>query len=304
MKLLKLPEDMKDILRAQLTKQVEDLVNTLNVDTSQLKLSCDMSDLIKGSLFENVIVPTIYFTTKAWYKLRTMTQLCKDEIAGHGVVERYDNNRFLITDILVYPQEIQSMHVESTDAYGPWLMSLPDDVFPKIRFQFHSHVQMGVTPSGPDMNFYNTMLAAIKDYYIFMVFNKRDDVNLQVYDVEQGILFEDKDIKWNIIVESGKTGDQWYAENEHFISKPVRTYPALQPVANQMGMNEEWDPINHCWVSSEEFKKKNSKASEYKEPKGYPLTKAEEKELEQRRKQFEDEQYMAYCERAGVSYGY
>jgi hypothetical protein len=153
----------------------------------------------------NIQKPTVAFTASAWLKMQQLVKKADGEIGWHGVVEK-QNNFFTIKDIIVYPQTVSGATV-TTDAveYSTWLMNLDDETFNHCRYQGHSHVNFGVSPSGVDQQFYNDILQTLQesDYYIFMITNKRSDIYIVIYDYTNNILFETKDITVKVLVKGG-----------------------------------------------------------------------------------------------------
>lgn len=142
---------------------------------------------------------TIYLSSVAFAKMNTLIQQFSDEIAWHGVVHRdeEDSSLFYITDILVYPQVVTGSTVNTDqDAYQTWLYSFEDDVFNNIRMQGHSHVNMGVSPSGVDTTHQEKILEQISedDYYIFMIWNKRYEHFVRIFDLKNNTLYETEDV--------------------------------------------------------------------------------------------------------------
>lgn len=144
---------------------------------------------------------TIYFTTEAWTKMVILLQEFSKEVAWHGVAYRNDaeNDEYIITDILVYPQEVTGATVEmDTEQYASWLQENDEDErFYNIRMQGHSHVNMAPTPSSVDMSHQENILAQLgdDDFYIFMICNKSFQRNIKIYDMRKNILFENADIE-------------------------------------------------------------------------------------------------------------
>lgn len=139
----------------------------------------------------------IHFTERAYYKMKELVSQSYNEIAWDGSVERDpDNPRiFTVTDIFVYPQIVSSATVDTDDEkYAAWLMSLDDDVYNKRRFNGHSHVNMGCTPSSTDHQYREQSMRNVKDFFIYGIFNKRNEHTLAVYDIENNVMYDDKDI--------------------------------------------------------------------------------------------------------------
>lgn len=138
---------------------------------------------------------TIFFTELAWLKMQTLIREFDKEVAWHGIAKRGEDaskDEYYITDILVYPQEVTGATV-STDQekYQMWLMSHDDEVFNNIRMQGHSHVNMDVTPSSVDTSLYDRILEQLDDdmFYIFMIWNKRKEKTIKIYDLAKNIFF-------------------------------------------------------------------------------------------------------------------
>lgn len=139
----------------------------------------------------------VTFTPTAYAKMIMLLQDFTSEVAWHGVVERPSDSEFIITDILVYPQEVTGTTVNTDqEAYQTWFMSLDDDVANKLHMQGHSHVNMGVTPSGVDLGHQEQILAQLKnnDFYIFMIWNKSLKYTVKVYDLATNTLYENDDL--------------------------------------------------------------------------------------------------------------
>lgn len=148
----------------------------------------------------------ILFEPAAYAKMLVLLHSFSDEVAWHGIVNRQDNTTFVIKDILVYPQIVTGVTVDTDqEEYQKWLMKLDDETFNHLRMQGHSHVNMATSPSKTDTDFYARILSQVPDddYYIFMVFNKRLEHTVKVYDLKNNILYEDKDIEIGIHSEEG-----------------------------------------------------------------------------------------------------
>lgn len=141
---------------------------------------------------------TVLFTEMAWQKMQTLIREFDKEVAWHGVAERCEEkDTYLISDILVYPQEVTGSTVTTDqNEYEMWLMKQEDDVFNNIRMQGHSHVNMSTSPSSVDLNLYDGILSQLDGdmFYIFMIYNKRGEKTVKLYDLRENILFETADV--------------------------------------------------------------------------------------------------------------
>lgn len=147
----------------------------------------------------------VKFTEIAWLKMQTLVRGCDKEVAWHGVAMRGEDetkDEYIITDILVYPQEVTGATVNTDqEKYQTWLMNHEDDVFNNIRMQGHSHVNMGTTPSSVDLSLYERLLDQLDDdmFYIFMIYNKRFEKHIKIYDMKKNVLFETADVSVQIL---------------------------------------------------------------------------------------------------------
>lgn len=147
----------------------------------------------------------LYFTEMAWLKMLTLVREFDKEVAWHGIAKRGDNpaeDSYVISDILVYPQEVTGATVNTDqEKYQLWLMNHEDEVFNNIRMQGHSHVNMGTTPSSVDTSLYDRILEQLDDdmFYIFLIWNKRNEKTIKIYDLEKNVLFETADVTVQVL---------------------------------------------------------------------------------------------------------
>jgi len=139
----------------------------------------------------------IAFEPTAFLKMYMLIQDFDSEIAWHGVVERDGDKKFIVKDIIVYPQEVTGVTVVTDQKeYTDWLYALDDDTFSKVRFQGHSHVNMAVSPSSTDETGQQGILKQLRDddYYIFMIWNKKLSRYARVYDLKNNTLYMSEDV--------------------------------------------------------------------------------------------------------------
>lgn len=167
----------------------------------------------------------IFFTEIAWLKMQTLVREFDKEVAWHGIAHRGDEpDTYCITDILVYPQEVTGATVTTDqEKYQMWLMSHDDDVFNNIRMQGHSHVNIGVTPSAVDTSLYDRLLEQLDDdmFYIFMIWNKRKDKTIKIYDLMANVLFETSDVTIEILEDDSGVEKFLKDAKSMVVDKPV-----------------------------------------------------------------------------------
>jgi len=178
-----------------------DFAATLN----GVKMSDGKFSYNKSFKYENASA-TIWLTLIAYKKIVALVTEFPDEVGWHGAVSRSADNEFTIEDIFVYPQEVTGSTVNTDQkAYTNWLYELDDGTFNSIRMQGHSHVNMGVSPSGVDDKHRQQILDQLESdmFYIFMVWNKSLAIHTLVYDMERNVLYEDNDVEVSLLGSEG-----------------------------------------------------------------------------------------------------
>lgn len=140
---------------------------------------------------------TITLSAQAYMKIFALVHTYSTEVEWHGVVERTAADAFHIKDVLIFPHKVTSATVISNQTeYEKWLDTLDDNTFNALRFHGHSHVNMGVTPSGVDMTYrynilnnFGTPSETSDLFYIFLIFNKRGDISGEIYDLQNNALY-------------------------------------------------------------------------------------------------------------------
>jgi hypothetical protein len=83
---------------------------------------------------------------------------------------------------------------------------------------------MGVTPSGVDTTYQEQLIDQVQDYYIFAIYNKRDDFNIWIYDKTTNTMYDKADITYtNMCTECY---DWAAAQITTHVRKHVYTQPA------------------------------------------------------------------------------
>lgn len=125
----------------------------------------------------------LYITAEAWIKLMCFIHLIGDyEISGFGRIQNIDGI-MTVTDFDILKQEVRGAYVEaSEDAVMDFIRRTPKEQRGEWTFDWHSHVEMGTTPSNTDWTNYKDMLAArMGEQFPFMIVNKRQEVTSCCY---------------------------------------------------------------------------------------------------------------------------
>lgn len=202
---------VKDIIREKLIEQYN---STTFMNTSKINISIDIADVLDSYIESKQIKePTIYITPNAYLKMRKLVDATSSEIGWYGTVSEYPGLErvYLIDDIIVYPQTVTGATCEQDESkMFDFEMSLTTEQVNKKRFQGHSHVNMGVTPSGVDEAFYQDLLTQVTDYFIIAITNKRNEYTVRFYDIENNILYSNIPIL--LLLEDGSDLNLWYTE--------------------------------------------------------------------------------------------
>ena len=206
----------------------------------------------------------------AWLKQNALVEQWDKEVAWHGIAKRGEGDTYIIEDILVYPQEVTGVTVTTDqEEYETWLMNHDDDTFNNIRMQGHSHVNMPTSPSGVDTSLYERILQQLDDtmFYIFMIWNKRGEKTIKIYDMSKNIFFDTKDCE---VVIDEDIGIQSFLKSAQEL---VKDKPAVTTVTTKYNnyagysgcyqyQNEIYTPT---YVSAKEENKKGDKKEKKEE---------------------------------------
>lgn len=231
MRLLHMPENLIDILKAKLHKQVDTLFGKGKVTAdSTFTVKADVKSLLQKDL--DFPKQTILFQAAAWTKLQLLTFAHSSEVAANCLVFRNPEcqDEYIVYDVLVYPQIVSAATAETADNYGLWLNELDDESFNDCRMQWHSHVHMSPSPSGVDFNNMETLADQVKDYYIFAISNKRSEFNFTLYDVARNVIFENNDISYDILLDdsTGQCISEWLAASKKQLTTRTFVSPAVK----------------------------------------------------------------------------
>lgn len=146
----------------------------------------------------------VWFTPDAYTKMIALIQDSDKEVAWHGVARRNGDavGEYVISDILVYPQEVTGATVNTDQVeYNTWMMNLEDDVFNNLRMQGHSHVTMATTPSGTDEEHQAKIVQQLEGdmFYIFMIWNKYFKYTARIYDLKINTMFEPGEVSVQMV---------------------------------------------------------------------------------------------------------
>jgi len=129
----------------------------------------------------------LYILPEARQKMEIYCDLSDGEIGWLGFVEDLGDTGFLIKDVALLKQEVHSTTTEITPEglLEFWSKTAPEEQL-KIKLWGHSHVNMGVSPSGQD----NDQMEYFKDgnpWFIRLITNKKREYHIDIYDYSNGL---------------------------------------------------------------------------------------------------------------------
>ena len=202
-------EPVRDVVREKL---IEKYNATTYINTEDINIKLDIKDLLNEYIeSKNLTPPTIYISANAYVKMRILVDQMSTEVGWYGTVTKCPGlqETYVIEDILVYPQTVTGATCEQDETkMFDFEMSLTTEQVNSKRFQGHSHVNMGVTPSGVDEQFYQDLLTQVNDYFIICITNKKNDYTVRFYDVENNILYTDIELK--VLLDDGTDTNNWF----------------------------------------------------------------------------------------------
>lgn len=261
-------QPVKDKVRDKLIEKYNTTQFMNMNDTIDIKL--DVKDILEEYMNERQSAePQVFITSEAYIKMRTLVDKTSTELGWYGFVSKLPglDNVYVIEDIIVYPQKVTGATCEQDeDRMFEFEMSLTTEQVRARRFQGHSHVNMGVTPSGVDEAFYQDLLSQVRDYYIIMVTNKRGDNHIRFYDMENNIVYTELELK--ILLDNGTDVDKWYQEEvDNNLSKPTPIVSNDISNTNFKGSifdddkwdyttksKSIWDPYLFEWIDEDDYK--------------------------------------------------
>lgn len=220
-------EPVREQVRAKILEKYD---STTYMNTSSVDIKIDVKEILEQYIVDKQLEePKVYITAEAYVKLRKLVDATTTEIGWYGTVTKMPGfeSVFVIDDILVYPQTVTGATcVQDDDRVFEFELNLSTDQVNRKRFHGHSHVNMGVTPSGVDEQFYQDILTQVDDYFIIMITNKSGAYYTRFYDMQNNILYTG--IPVQVMLDNGIALEHWYDDatqnniKEHTYTAPIK----------------------------------------------------------------------------------
>ena len=217
MKKLRLTTSEKELLIKDIQHTFEEVCKG-NIDSFEYTKK-DVKDFLNTLGETTVQTPTILINSDVYTKMYELVRQSDIELQWHMMVKRFpETGEYHVYDILLFPQT-NSGTLTTTDQneFAEWQMNLIQDMsFPieHLRGHGHSHVNMSVYSSGIDDAYQRDLITKVEDgdFYLFFVLNKKMEMYALLYDFNQQIIFETKDMNIEIIDNDGIDIRTWCTE--------------------------------------------------------------------------------------------
>ena len=139
----------------------------------------------------------ITYTQEAYLRMQSLVEFFDTEVAWYGLVERLDPTHYYVYDVKVCKQYVNGAKVDTEDEDTlEFFDSLTDDEANHLHFQAHSHVKMSTGASGVDLQNQHDVVKNLgkTGFYIFQIWNKNNDINTYIYDLDNNVYYDRKDV--------------------------------------------------------------------------------------------------------------
>ena len=147
--------------------------------------------------------PYVAIDPNALNKMAAYVNGCTDEIGWLGTVEKVEGNLYHIQDVFLFKQDVHATTTEITpeglSEFASELLQQEDgmEIWNNMKLWGHSHVNMGVTPSGQDHSQMNAFSEGGHDWFMRLIANKKGELKIDIYDYALGLEYHD--VKWERI---------------------------------------------------------------------------------------------------------
>lgn len=134
---------------------------------------------------------------KAWMSIMYLVMSQEKEIGWRGFISSPEPGVYTLKNITIYPQEVGVATVEVNEKdLANWEEQLDDKEFNTMRLHGHSHVNFGTSPSSTDREHQKKIVDMLKinDYYIFIIVNKKLNINVDIFDKRNNTWYENEDV--------------------------------------------------------------------------------------------------------------
>ena len=224
-------------------KQWEDF--KLNMNDTKFSFSATISEEAKDKV-------TVMFTPKAYLRMQALVDYFDTEVGWYGLVERLADKIFRVYDVKICKQYVNGGKVDTKDDENDnevlkFFDSLTDEEANHMHFQAHSHVKMTTNASGIDLQNQTDVIRNMgkTGFYIFQIWNKNGDINTYLYDLDNNVFYDKKDVVIEIEDDEGTLMDYIASIQDLVVEK--KTYPYQENKRKKKEEKEETVYLNNYW---------------------------------------------------------
>lgn len=143
----------------------------------------------------------IIYTQQAYMRMRSLVDYFDTEVSWYGLVSKLDDKTYLIYDVKICKQYVDGAKVDTEDDDTlEFFNNLTDDEAEHMHFQAHSHVNMSTSASAVDLQNQSDVIRNIgkTGFYIFQIWNKKEEISTYLYDLDNNIFYDSKDVEIDI----------------------------------------------------------------------------------------------------------
>ena len=220
MKPINLPEKTQIKLFEQfIEKFKEEMKNYAFNDSASITIKTNFNEVAKDKV-------RILYTQEAFLRMQALVDFFDTEVAWYGLCERLDEKTFRVYDVKLCKQYVNGAKVDTEDEDTlEFFSNLTDEEAEHMHFQAHSHVRMSTGASGTDMQNQADVVHNMgkTGFYIFQIWNKSNDINTYLYDLDNNVFYDRKDVLIDI-EDSYGTLDDFLASVADLVVEKKATY--------------------------------------------------------------------------------
>jgi cation transport regulator ChaC len=211
---------------------------------------------------EKKIPPRVIFSQKAIKWIKAMVEVHSTEVGWYNLVDKLDDNTYYIRDLFYPDHDLATGTTCEISAKGEadvmnyLVNNNREEDIGKISCWGHSHVNMGVGPSGQDDAQILKLLERGGDFFIRIIVNKKNVINVAVYDRVNNIVFTGLTFEIEGAEESTATAKFNRVARIMRGASTGNIAKIMQDVANELAHDTEYEEIKK---EVEELKKVNIK---------------------------------------------
>ena len=211
---------VKDMLK-KLEKELDTFTDSMN-DT-KFTFSYGLSEVAKEKV-------TILFAPIAYLKMMALVDEYATEVGWYGLTEKLDDKLYRVYDVKMCKQIVDGAKVDTDDKDTlEFFESLTDEEAEHLHFQGHSHVNMSTAASSIDLQNQADVVHNMgkTGYYIFQIWNKSGNISTYLYDLDDNVYYDSKDIIIEIEDGDNDVLSTFIDESHDLVEerKPAQYYP-------------------------------------------------------------------------------